>query len=52
MDIHLRVVAAFAHWQLGKVERHGEILQHMLERFDHDKTIENDEQFKDALYHL
>ena len=25
MDIHLRVIAAFAHWQVGKVERHGEI---------------------------
>ena len=52
MDIHLRVVAAYAHWQMGKVERHGEILQHMLERFDQNTPIENDDQFKDALLHL
>ena len=23
-DTHLRVVAAYAHWQVGKTERHGE----------------------------
>jgi len=52
LDIHLRVVAAFAHWQMGKVEGHGEILQHMLERFEQDVIIDNDDQFKDALHHL
>ena len=52
MDIHLRVVAAFAHWQMGKVERHGEIVQHMLERFDQDQHIQNEEEFKDALHHV
>jgi hypothetical protein len=29
-NIHLRVVAAYAHWQMGKTERHGDILQHIL----------------------
>ena len=52
MDIHLRVVAAYARWQMGKVERRGEILQHMLERFDQDTPVENDDQIKDALLHL
>lgn len=52
LDIHLRVAAAFAHWQMGKVERHGEILQHMLERFEQDVIIDNDDQFEDALHHL
>ena len=48
-DIHLRVVAAYAHWQLGKTERHGDILQHMLQKYDVDQPVENDTQFKDAL---
>ena len=37
---------------MGKVEGHGEILQHMLERFEQDVIIDNDDQFKDALHHL
>ena len=49
LDVHLRIVAAFAHWQLGRTERHGDILQHMLEKFDHDHVIDNHEQFKNAL---
>ena len=49
LDVHLRIVAAFAHWQLGRTERHGDILQHMLEKFDHDHPLENHEQFKMAL---
>jgi hypothetical protein len=48
-DIHLRVVAAYAHWQLGKTERHGDILQHMLERFDVDQTISTNDEFRKAL---
>ena len=40
-NMHLRVVAAYAHWQLGKTERHGDILQHMLQKIDHDMSIEN-----------
>ena len=31
-NIHLRVVAAYAHWQMGKTERHGDILQHILKK--------------------
>ena len=49
LDTHLRVVAAFAHWQLGRTERHGDILQHMLRKVDHDFPIENPDQFKVAL---
>ena len=49
-DIHLRVVAAYAHWQMGKTERHGDILQHMLQKFDHEHEIDHDEIFHKALY--
>eukprot|EP00435_Cladocopium_sp_Y103_P029622 s3705_g7.t1 len=48
-NIHLRVIAAFAHWQNGKTERHGDILQHMLEKFDVDQPISNDLEFRQAL---
>ena len=48
-NIHLRVIAAFAHWQNGKTERHGDILQHMLEKFDVDREIKTDLEFRQAL---
>ena len=50
-NIHLRVVASYAHWQMGKVERRGDILQHMLQKFDHDQNISTDDHFRNALYH-
>ena len=51
-DIHLRVVAAYAHWQMGKTERHGDILQDMLHKYDSDHSIQDEDQFKMALRHL
>ena len=48
-NTHLRVVAAYAHWQMGKTERHGDILQHMLQKLDHELPIDNDDQFRTAL---
>ena len=50
-DIQLRPIAAYAHWQLGKTERHGDILQHMLQKFDHEKAILHDTEFATALDH-
>ena len=50
-NIHLRVVAAYAHWQMGKTERHGDILQHILVKYDHEHAIETEVQFKHALNH-
>ena len=50
-DIQLRAIAAYAHWQLGKTERHGNILQHMLQKFDHEKAILHDMDFATALDH-
>ena len=48
-NIHLRVVAAYAHWQMGKTERHGDIVQHMLMKYDHDKPIINETMFRKSL---
>eukprot|EP00434_Breviolum_minutum_P042887 symbB.v1.2.038193.t1/scaffold5827.1/size23306/2 len=50
-DIQLRAIAAYAHWQLGKTERHGDILQHMLQKFDHENSITTDIDFSTALDH-
>ena len=51
-DIHLRVVSAYAHWHMGKTERHGDILQDMLHKFDNDHAIHDEDQFKTALRHI
>ena len=48
-DTRLRVVAAYAHWQLGRTERHGEIVQHMLSKYDHDHAISTAEDFLSAI---
>lgn len=48
-SINTKVVAAYAHWQMGKVERHGEILQSMLSHLDKDKSITIGRDFEDAL---
>eukprot|EP00438_Fugacium_kawagutii_P029976 Skav217703 [mRNA] locus=scaffold2294:90003:97141:- [translate_table: standard] len=50
-NIYLRPVAAYAHWQLGKTERHGDILQHMLSKLDHDQPVLNATQFRQVLQH-
>ena len=48
-NIHLRVVAAYAHWQMGKTERHGEIVQQMLAKYDHEKAINTEPVFQQVL---
>ena len=42
-------IAPEAHWQLGKVERHGQTLQNMLTKFDMEHPIENYFDFQQAL---
>ena len=49
-SISTRVVAAYAHWQMGKVERHGEILQSMLRSLDKDQALSTSREFEDGLY--
>ena len=50
-DIHVKVIAAYAHWQLGKTERHGDILQHMLRKCEVDNPIIHDSDFVSILDH-
>ena len=38
-----------AHWQLGKTERHGDILQHMLSKYEEDHPIETFQDLQTAL---
>ena len=45
-----RVVAAYAHWQMGKVERHGEIIQSMLRCLDKDNPITTSKDFEEGLF--
>ena len=43
------VIPAEAHWQLGRCERHGAILQHMLEKYEIENPIDSDETLTEAL---
>ena len=45
-DIHLRVVAAYAHWQMGKTEHHGDIIQDMLHKYDIEHPIQSEDHSK------
>ena len=38
-------------WQRGRIERHGDVLKHMLERLDIQRPITSPEAFDDALLH-
>ena len=50
-EIRTFLVPAEAHWQLGKCERHGAILQGMLNKYQADHSVTNSEEFIDALQH-
>ena len=50
-EIRTFVIPAEAHWQLGKCERHGAILQSMLDKYQADHDVNNSEEFLDALQH-
>ena len=51
MKNHVRpvTIAPEAHWQLGKVERHGQTLQNMLKKYDLEHPIEDYHEFRQAL---
>ena len=48
-EIRTYVIPAEAHWQLGKCERHGAILQGMLDKYQADHNVNCLEEFRDAL---
>ena len=48
-SIRSHVIPAEAHWQLGRAERHGSILQTMLDKYHVDHPISNWQEFEIAL---
>ena len=50
-SVRCRTCAAEAHWQNARTERHGGILQLMLNKMDHENPIQNYEQLASALSH-
>eukprot|EP00435_Cladocopium_sp_Y103_P018919 s1103_g4.t1 len=51
-DIHVKVSASEAHWQLGRVEIHGSVVKRMLSRMDLEKPIRSSVEFERALTHV
>ena len=49
LDVHVKVSASEAHWQLGRVEIHGSIVKKMLSRMDLEKPIQTSVEFERAL---
>lgn len=50
-DIKTSIVPAESHWQMGRGERHGGILQRMLDKYQIDHPICSDQDLKEALVH-
>ena len=48
-DIKAITIAPHAHWQNGRSERHGDILQQMLNKLDQEEPIESYESLQQAL---
>ena len=48
-NIRCRTIATDAHWQLGRAERHGGILQTMLNKYDTEHPIQDLQSFQEAL---
>ena len=46
----IQPVLSSAPWQRGRIERHGGIIQEMLDRIDQDTPIQDNQQFDEALY--
>ena len=50
-SVRCRTCAAEAHWQNARTERHGGIIQLMLNKMDHENPILNYDQLSVALSH-
>eukprot|EP00435_Cladocopium_sp_Y103_P039315 s274_g10.t1 len=46
------VIPTDAHWQLGRAERHGAVLMHMLDKYHSEHPIQNFHDFEQGLIHL
>jgi hypothetical protein len=51
-DIHVKVSASEAHWQLERVEIHGSVVKRMLSRMDLESPINSVGEFEQALVHV
>ena len=51
-DTKLHVIPGEGHWQMGKCERHGAILQSMLNKYQVDHPITHQGDFEQALVHI
>ena len=49
LDVKSIIIPADAHWQLGRCERHGAILQNMLNKYQTDQPIRNSIDLREAL---
>ena len=49
MDIKGSTIAGGAHWQLGRCERHGYILQTMLDKYQQNQPVVTEDEFEQAL---
>ena len=48
-DIRSFVIPTDAHWQLGRAERHGSVLKHMLDKYHVDQPIRDFQDFENGL---
>ena len=48
-DVKPTTIAPYAHWQNGRSERHGHILQTMLNKLDHETPIQTYTELQHAL---
>ena len=46
------VIPTDAHWQLGRAERHGAVLMHMISKYNSDHPIQDYQDFEQCLIHL
>jgi transposase InsO family protein len=51
-SIQSYVIPTEAHWQLGRAERNGSVLKHMIEKYHMEHTIRSDEDFSQGLLQL
>ena len=48
-DVKATIVPAESHWQMGRGERHGAIIQRMLDKYQVDHAISSEQDLKEAL---
>ena len=49
LDVHIKMTAGSAHWQLGRVEIHGSIIKRMLDKMDAERPIRTPGEFEASL---